>query len=126
MNRISQDNRYRESQAYSLVEMAGERGPSIVAGDANTTPLTGAYKILASSLEDGWVRAGFGLGHTFPGSDVPGSSRPHIAGWSVPMWLARIDYVFFTPDWQALAARNAVFDGVSDHRGVVVVLSLKK
>jgi endonuclease/exonuclease/phosphatase (EEP) superfamily protein YafD len=124
MSRIAQDNRYREAQARALVKLASQRGPVIVGGDANTTPLTDAYKILANHLEDGWARAGFGLGHTFPGSDIAGSSRPQIAGWNVPMWLARIDYIFFTPEWRALSAHTARFDGVSDHRGVVVRLAL--
>jgi len=124
MSRVSRDNRYREAQARALVDLVSQRGPAIIGGDANTTPLTSAYKILANHFEDGWEQAGFGMGHTFPGSDIAGSSRPRIAGWSVPMWLARIDYIFFTPEWQALAAHTARFDGVSDHRGVVVVLAL--
>jgi endonuclease/exonuclease/phosphatase (EEP) superfamily protein YafD len=75
-----------------------------------------------SGLIDSWKEVGFGLGHTFPGSDVPGSSRPYLWGVPVPMWLARIDYVFHTSDLQAVSARMASFDGASDHRGVIAVL----
>jgi endonuclease/exonuclease/phosphatase family metal-dependent hydrolase len=124
--KISDENNYRQGQAQALVELARKREPAVVCGDANTTPMTDAYKILTGSLEDAWVQAGFGLGHTFPGSDLPGSSRPRLAGWSVPQWLMRIDYIFFTPGWKALEARTARFDGVSDHRGVVAVLTLRK
>jgi endonuclease/exonuclease/phosphatase (EEP) superfamily protein YafD len=124
--RISDENDYRQGQAQALVELAQKREHVILCGDANTTPLTQAYQILANGLEDTWVQAGFGLGHTFPGSDLPGSSRPHIAGRSVPQWLMRIDYIFITSDWQTLEAHMARFDYVSDHRGVVAVLTLHK
>jgi endonuclease/exonuclease/phosphatase (EEP) superfamily protein YafD len=119
---VTQENVYREAQARALVELEGRLGPAILAGDANSVPLSGAYQVATAGLVDAWAQAGFGLGHTFPGSDIPGSSRPRVLGWSAPQWLARIDYIFFTPGWRALAARTARFDGVSDHRGVVAVL----
>lgn len=116
----------REAEARALVDLALRSGPAILAGDANSSPLNESYKILNRSLSDAWREAGFGLGHTFPGSTIPGSDRPQIAGWYVPPWLARIDYVFHTPEWAVWQARLARFDGVSDHRGVVAVLSLEK
>ncbi len=94
----------------------------IAGGDANATSLNVPYRILVSRLVNSWKEAGFGLGHTFPGSNVPGSSRPNIWGVPVPMWLARIDYVFHSSDWQVVSARLARFDGASDHRGVIAVL----
>jgi endonuclease/exonuclease/phosphatase (EEP) superfamily protein YafD len=118
-------NRYREAQAAALSNLADRVGTVIVAGDANTTPLNDAYRILASGMVDSWEAAGFGLGHTFPGSAVPGSARPRIAGIPVPKWLARIDYVFVSRDWNVIEAHLAPFDGVSDHRGVVVRLTLQ-
>jgi len=125
LQRISQENDYRRRLAGALVELARGRDPAILCGDSNTTPLTQAYQILSGELRDAWAEAGFGLGHTFPGSDLPGSSRPRIAGWSVPQWLMRIDYIFVTPGWQVISAHTARFDGVSDHRGVVAVLRLR-
>jgi len=119
---ISTDNRLRESEARVLAEFTRQARPMIAGGDANATPLTDAYKILTGSLLDAWKQAGFGLGHTFPGSDIPGSSRPHIGGWPVPPWLVRIDYIFHSPDWRAVQASTTHFDGVSDHRGVVAEL----
>jgi hypothetical protein len=76
-------------------------------------------------LHDAWREEGFGLGHTFPGSDIPGSSRPNFGSWYVPQWLARIDYIFYSTHWEALEARLARVDGVSDHRGVVAILRPK-
>lgn len=86
------------------------------------TPLSDAYAILTSELRDAWLQTGFGLGHTFPGSDHQEGSRPRIAGVPVPMWLARIDYILYSPDWKADSVHNTRFDGASDHRGVVAVL----
>jgi len=121
----SRQFRVREAQAASLVDYARQVGPVILAGDANAAPLNQAYKTFAADFLDAWQSAGFGLGHTFPGSDVPGSSRPRIGPWPVPQWLVRIDYVFYSDHWEALSARLALIDGVSDHRGVVAVLRLR-
>lgn len=124
IDEISANNRQRETQAGVLVDLSRQVDTLIAAGDANSTPLSDSYRILTAGLVDSWKEAGFGLGHTFPGSDHPGGSRPGIGGIHAPQWLARIDYVLFTPDWQAISARTARFDGVSDHRGVVAMLKL--
>lgn len=121
--RVSEVDRMREYQAKVVADFAHQAGTTIAAGDANTTSLSTAHHILTGQLHDSWEEAGFGFGNTFPGSDIHGSSHPHIAGWPVPDWLIRIDYVFHSPEWRAISARNAQFDGVSDHRGVVVVLA---
>jgi len=119
---IARVNRLREAQAEALADFARRTGRLVAAGDANATPLSQVYKTVTNVLNDAWRAAGFGLGHTFPGSDLPGSSRPHLFGWPLPMWLARIDYVFYSSEWRAAEARLARFDGVSDHRSVVAVL----
>lgn len=114
--------RLREQQARLLVDLARRSGSVIMAGDANTSPSSEAYQTITSELTDAFRQAGFGLGHTFPGSDIPESDRPHIGDWYVPRWLSRIDYVFYSNDWAAITARTAKIDGVSDHRGVVAEL----
>ena len=93
--------------------------------DANWSRSARLTRFLRASCTTPWREAGFGLGHTFPGSTVPGSDRPKIGGWYVPRWLARIDYIFFSDDWTAVEVRTAQIDGVSDHRGAVAVLELK-
>jgi endonuclease/exonuclease/phosphatase (EEP) superfamily protein YafD len=100
-------------------------GPVLVGGDANVTDLSEAYHVMTADLNDAWRETGYGFGHTFPGSSIPGSSRPRVAGYPVPKWLARIDYVLYSDHWVGLASRVARFDGVSDHRGVLTELSLK-
>lgn len=114
--------RLREQQAQLLADLARRVESVIIAGDANSSNVSDAYRIISSELSDSFAEAGFGLGHTFPGSDVPGSDRPKIGNWSVPRWWTRIDYVFHSDDWATKSARMAIIDGVSDHRGVVVEL----
>ncbi len=116
--------RKRELEAEALIQFAEKSGPIIAAGDANATPFNDAYRIVNTVLLDAWAEAGFGLGHTFPGSDIPGSSRPRIAGRPSPQWMLRIDYIFHSSHWITVDARQAAFDGVSDHRGVVAELAL--
>lgn len=122
---LERDFRAREEQARFLVDLTRRSGPAILGGDANSAPLNAATKILTADLQDAWRNAGFGLGHTFPGSTIPGSDRPRLGPVYVPAWLARIDYIFHTDDWETVTARLARFDGVSDHRGVVAVLRLQ-
>jgi endonuclease/exonuclease/phosphatase (EEP) superfamily protein YafD len=120
--------RAREAQARILAEYAASaaaHGPVVLAGDANITDLSEAYKILTAELHDTWREAGFGLGHTFPGSDIPGSSRPTVAGYPVPRWLARIDFILHSSQMESQTAYLGAIDGVSDHRAVVVDLVLK-
>jgi len=124
-NVVEASIRLREAEARLLADLAHLSGPAIMGGDANSAPLSKSYRILTSELQDAWHPAGFGLGHTFPGSTIPGSDRPRLGSWYVPPWLVRIDYVFHSADWVTLSARLARFDGVSDHRGVVAVLKLK-
>lgn len=124
--RIDGNFRYREAQAQALAEFASRTtGPLIAGGDANATHLSDMYKIILDSpLQDAWWDGGSGFGHTYPGSDLPGSSRPRIGSWPIPKWMVRIDYVFISPHWQVGGASLAPFDGVSDHRGVIADLFL--
>jgi vancomycin resistance protein VanJ len=118
--------RERERQARTLADFAAERPePLIALGDFNTTDQSIAYTTMSSRLADSWREVGWGPGHTFPGADSPGSSRHRIAGILVPRWLIRIDYVFHSPHWQALAAWIGPWDEVSDHRPVLARLSIK-
>ena len=116
----------RIKQANALLSFATQtKQPLIIAGDANDTSLSKTYQTITNgSLKDAWREAGFGLGHTFPGSDIPGSARLKIGDWYIPQWLTRIDYIFVSPQWEVVSARMAQFDGVSDHRGVVAELFL--
>lgn len=117
--------RRRERQARAVADFARTHsGPLIAPCDCNTTEFSMAYQTITKPLRDPWRAVGWGLGHTFPGADSPGSSHPHVVGIAVPKWLVRIDYVFHSPHWRASWARIGPWDGVSDHRPVVVELRL--
>ncbi len=122
LNQAEESFRIREGQARLLADLARRSDSLIMAGDFNASPTSDAYRIIVNELADAFRQAGFGLGHTFPGSDIPESDRPHIGEWYVPRWMSRIDYVFHSDDWVTISARTARIDGVSDHRGVVSVL----
>ncbi len=118
----------RERQARLLRDFAREQTlPLIVAGDFNASDLNESVSIMKQELNDAFRGAGRGFGHTFPGAsdaETPGSSRPENFGITWPRWLVRIDYVFYSDDWQAIDARIAPWEGNSDHRGVVAELAL--
>lgn len=118
----------REQQARALAKLAQSRpGPLVVAGDLNATDQNRAYAIITEHLRDAWRHAGWGFGHTFPGEPTAeiGGSRPVILGVPVPLWLVRIDYIFYSKHLQAAGARLSIYGGASDHRGVVATLTLR-
>ncbi|UCF60482.1 MAG: endonuclease/exonuclease/phosphatase family protein [Anaerolineaceae bacterium] len=126
---IAVNYRAREAQALFLADfarVAAYEDPVIVAGDGNFTDLSDAYKLVTNVLIDSWREAGLGFGHTTPGCDRSGGSRPHFYGIPVPRWLVRIDYIFHSNHFASVEARLAQFDGVSDHRGVIAELLLEK
>lgn len=125
--RINQVNEVRLQQARRMVGFMRENpAPVVFGGDANEVFLNDPYLALVDEgLQDVWMQAGFGLGHTFPGNKSPGTSRIHFGGFYVPEWLVRIDYIFASQDWEVLSAHIARTDGYSDHRGVVAYLRLK-
>jgi endonuclease/exonuclease/phosphatase (EEP) superfamily protein YafD len=118
--------RLRGQEAHILAGLTNLSGSAIIGGDANTSSLSDAYQTITSGLVDAYRSAGFGLGHTFPGSTIPESDRPHIGDLYVPAWVIRIDYIFHSDDWVAISARTARIDGVSDHRGVIVELAKRE
>jgi len=117
----------RERQARLLADFAKTQAKPVIAlGDFNTSDQSTAYTWVTTTLRDAWREAGYGLGHTFPGAASSGSARPVIAGIPVPMWLIRIDYIFHSAQWQAVAAWLGPWNGQSDHRPVVAKLALRK
>ncbi len=117
----------READLQSLADFAANQsqfGPLLVAGDANVTHLNEAYKSLAAQLQDVWIEAGSGIGHTFPGPIEEDNTYASISFFRIPHWLVRIDYIFASEHWQANSTWLADFTGGSDHRGVVTELVL--
>ena len=115
--------RMREKQAQALVDLTRSIGnPVIIAGDANTAPLSKAYKILDVGLQDAWVEAGFGPGFNFSGKEQVAFLKQFFPWLPVPNWHIRIDYVFVSEDWGVLEAYLPVADNFSDHRPLVAVI----
>lgn len=119
----------REQQAELLTELVRSYdGALIVLGDLNATDQNDAYTIIARELKDAWREAGSGFGHTFPGADrsvSPGSSRPVFGSISVPQWLVRIDFIFHSDELTTIGAWFGKFDGMSDHRPVIAMLTIR-
>ena len=115
----------REHQAQLVTEFTEQVGtPLIVTADFNATDQSYAYYLITRQLNDSWREAGWGLGHTFPGGPIPSLPRPVVAGYLIPTWVARIDYIFYSDDWNAIEAKLGQWDRVSDHRPVIAVLEL--
>lgn len=124
-SRLEQSARVREDQARVLADFAARHpGPLLVLGDLNTAEQSRAYRIISGALEDAWRGGGSGLGHTFPGTGAAGGTRLTVAGVSVPMWLARIDYIFHSRAWRTRSAWLGPPTGASDHRPVLAELAL--
>ena len=96
-----------------LLEAIGPiASPLILAGDLNFTDQHDWYARLAERFEDAHREAGWGMGFTrtpFYGSD--------FATW-------RIDFVFYTPELEALSTAHGEFAG-SDHRPVMAELAFR-
>jgi vancomycin resistance protein VanJ len=88
---------YRDYYARLETEIAARRGPLVVAGDGNASIFTPEIRALRARLRDAWDEAGFGLGATFPGP----WRRIGMLGPFV-----RIDYIFHSDAFAALAARR--------------------
>ncbi len=120
--------RAREAQALFMADYArvtSRQTPVIVAGDANVTQLSDAYRLITDVLVDAWTAAGHGLGHTYPGEYARERDSEGIRRWRGPRWVVRIDYIFHSDHWQTVEARLAHSNGVSDHRAVIAELQLE-
>ena len=118
----------RENDLEALAKFAASQkliSPLIVAGDANVTRLNDAYKSVAEVLEDAWLQAGYGFGHSFPGPYEDGNSFAQISFFHIPFWLVSIDYIFYSNDFEALDTWMGAFYGGTDHRSVVSDILLR-
>lgn len=91
--------------------------PALVIGDFNATDQTESYQILQQVLFDAHRNAGWGFGHTLPSTGFSWHGLP------IPGRLVRIDMVWYTADFVALASHVSEFYGESDHRPVVAQLA---
>lgn len=117
---VERSFRWREQQAAYVLELiADQPEPVILLGDFNATPMHESYQILTQALDDAFLEAGWGLGHTFPAT--------HGRFWDLPYpkQMVRIDHVFHSERWIAESAQVVPWDGQSDHLAVTAQLLIK-
>jgi vancomycin resistance protein VanJ len=116
VRRFSTDDRDRAVDGL-LTRFRASRWASILAGDFNMTPTSGAYGALSRELKDAFAEVGQGFGHTYP-------SSLHPFGVGVTLPVIRIDYVWHSDDFVAADASVGPDSG-SDHLPVVTDLVLR-
>lgn len=116
------ENANRELMAY--FEKINE--PMIIAGDFNATDQNYAYQIVRDRMIDSWREIGWGLGYSFGLRRDTFSNRklPAFILNLLPKWLLRIDFIFHSKEWTATKAKMGQWDGISDHRPIIVDLVL--
>ena len=106
----------RDAAAAELAALLRQIGGSVVlVGDFNMTDWSHSYKEITADLQDAYLEAGWGFGHTYP-------TASRTLGLSVP--LLRIDYIFHSADLAALRAWVGP-DGGSDHLPIVADLAFR-
>lgn len=101
-----------------LAQSAGINGNVILAGDFNMGDGSADYKLVTVDYTDSFKVAGYGLGLSFPDWSSRGGIKQLL-----PI-LARIDYVFYRGNLQAVTAWTSHTSGGSDHRPYYVELAL--
>lgn len=113
---VRYDTSLREREIRAAVEWLDQLPrPLIVAGDFNLAPHTSAHRLLTQRLIDTHAAVGVGLGHTWPSVET-------LDLWPVPL-VARIDYIFVSPDIQPIRVEVDAAGG-SDHHAVTAWLAL--
>jgi endonuclease/exonuclease/phosphatase (EEP) superfamily protein YafD len=110
----------RENQVHLWLDrILQHEGPTVVAGDLNSTDQNVTYRLLAVQLSDAHRQAGWGLGHTAP------ASPRGLDGIASPSRLFRIDFVWYSDHWRAQETHVGEWDGRSDHLPVFANLLLQ-
>ena len=107
LHHIAEEPGPRLAQIPVLLEFWGSADHSVLMGDLNAEPTWPEMElILNAGMVDAWSEAGQGPGLTWPADDP----------------FQRIDWIWLSPDLQAIAAET-VESTVSDHRAVVADLA---
>jgi endonuclease/exonuclease/phosphatase (EEP) superfamily protein YafD len=104
------DSSRRHSEIEGILDLVAlQEHPLLMTGDFNITDQTEDYGLIAAQLGDAFRASGTGFGLTFP----------NLARFARPLGLLppfiRIDYVFFSDDWQPMTACVLPDNGGSDH-----------
>jgi len=109
LHHIAEEPEPRLAQIPVLLDFWGDAGHTVLMGDLNAEPDWPEMElILQAGMVDAWSEAGDGPGLTWPADDP----------------FQRIDWIWLSPDLQALTAET-VESTVSDHRAVVADLGVR-
>jgi len=121
LDRFEEVTRLQQEQIQDLLSYTTKiRTPLLIMGDFNSGDESVTYSLMSNVYEDAYAQAGAGLGHTFP---APGDGERS----GLPLGLRftlRLDYVYHSKHFRAIAAHVAEWDGGSDHFAVVATLAL--
>jgi endonuclease/exonuclease/phosphatase family metal-dependent hydrolase len=107
LHHIPEEPGPRMAQIPVLLDFWGSADHTVLMGDLNSEPTWPEMElILAAGMVDAWSQAGEGPGLTWPADDP----------------FQRIDWIWLSPDLQAIAAET-VESTASDHRAVVADLA---
>lgn len=107
LHHLEDEGAVREVQVPVLLEFWNGRGRTVLLGDFNAEPGSPEMELIAAAgMVDAWSQAGLGPGFTWPASDP----------------YQRIDWIWLSPDLQALQA-EAMQTGASDHLPVLAEVS---
>lgn len=116
---LDYDPTTRDADAALVHEQAGPSPTAcVVAGDLNATEWSHPYRLLTTTLVDAFRETAWGWGNTY---------RLNLwreRGRRLRIPVARIDYLFHSPDLVALEARTGLDSG-SDHLPVVADLAFR-
>jgi endonuclease/exonuclease/phosphatase family metal-dependent hydrolase len=112
------------SQLNTLLDMAVEYSPSVLVGDFNMTPRNPVHaRFTAAGLVDAFAAVGVGRGWTMPRRIGKTSRFQHGLHRMRLRTVARVDYIWCTPDVHVDAAWLGD-DAGSDHLPVIARLAL--
>lgn len=115
--------RDRTEQIQEFLErLQTETLPTIAAGDFNFTDQTQDYALLANSMQDAFKESGFGFGFTWP-YGWPLRDLIKMTNWKLTVPLFRIDYIWYSPDWQSDSSQVLSPVG-SEHLPIISQLTL--
>jgi endonuclease/exonuclease/phosphatase (EEP) superfamily protein YafD len=127
--RFLRKKRRNEEQIRTVIALAAHQPHlTIVLGDFNVSERSTAYTMMSRTLSDAWREAGWGFGHTYPGSLSTNFWARFVAfhkGIPIPVWSVRLDYIFYSDGWQAIATWMGAWNQSSDHRPVVATLAIQ-
>jgi vancomycin resistance protein VanJ len=123
MDGLSFDDTPRNEEIQDVLNRAAqETSPVLIMGDFNMSDQTEDYLLITRTYQDTYREVGWGMGPTFPDSD-PNTASTNVFGKinTLPL-LLRLDYIFHSQQFVAVASHVWPTSGGSDHHPVYAEL----